>query len=153
MRVGWKTPPDDYYVFDRHCKECGAELKHKRGKFCRGGECAETYFIRFDWTRLRPFVLKRDENKCVLCGREGTQFARGATSDRPALEVDHIIPISDGGDQFDPDNCRTLCQPCHKRVTADWHREKALKRIEGQVWPLRGRTAQLVAGQTAMDFK
>lgn len=35
---------------------------------------------------------------------------------RDLWEADHVIPLSRGGDH-EPDNLRTLCQPCHKALT------------------------------------
>ena len=54
--------------------------------------------------RLRQFILERDNFKCVLCGRD--------VSDGIKLEVDHIIPWSDGG-KTTYDNGRTLCKECN----------------------------------------
>ncbi len=39
------------------------------------------------------------------------------------LHVDHIIPISQGGDTFGFDNCQGLCEPCHWKKTADERRK------------------------------
>lgn len=33
-------------------------------------------------------------------------------------EMDHIVPVSEGGGECGLDNLRTLCIPCHKEVTA-----------------------------------
>ena len=35
----------------------------------------------------------------------------------PAVEVDHIQRIADGGDWFDPANLQSLCHSCHSRKT------------------------------------
>jgi len=36
--------------------------------------------------------------------------------ERPAAEVDHIVPLADGGTN-DDDNLRSLCRPCHAART------------------------------------
>ena len=51
-------------------------------------------------------AVKLRDGSCVLCG------SRAA-----ALEVDHIIPICDGGAVLDRSNCRALCHDCHIMVT------------------------------------
>jgi 5-methylcytosine-specific restriction endonuclease McrA len=55
----------------------------------------------------RTACLKRDNYKCVVCGRG-----------RPArLQVDHIIAWSVNVElRFEVDNGQTLCIPCHKRT-------------------------------------
>lgn len=50
-------------------------------------------------------ILKRDNFKCVICGR--TPKKDGIT-----LHVDHIIPVSKGG-KTEPENLRTLCSICN----------------------------------------
>ena len=43
------------------------------------------------------------------------------------LHVDHIKPRAEGGDNRQ-ENLRTLCHPCHKQITAEWKRRKAMER-------------------------
>lgn len=43
-------------------------------------------------------------------------------------DADHIIPVIEGGGQCGLENYRTLCVPCHKKVTKDLARRLALKR-------------------------
>jgi 5-methylcytosine-specific restriction endonuclease McrA len=33
--------------------------------------------------------------------------------------MDHIVPVVEGGGACGLENLRTLCKPCHKRVTAE----------------------------------
>ena len=53
---------------------------------------------------LRYKVIKRDECKCVVCGR--------GVEDGVKLHVDHTYPISKGG-KTTIDNLRTLCDECN----------------------------------------
>ena len=58
------------------------------------------------WRKVRVIILDRDGWKCVQCGR------------RAGLCVDHIIPISEGGDMYSESNLQTLCAfPCHNNKT------------------------------------
>lgn len=43
-------------------------------------------------------------------------------------EADHIVPVVEGGGECDLDNYRTLCLPCHKTVTRELRRRRALER-------------------------
>jgi hypothetical protein len=52
--------------------------------------------------KLRALVLVRDGGRCLRCGS-----AR-------KLEVDHIVPLSRGGDSEDF-NLQTLCRRCNRR--------------------------------------
>lgn len=53
-------------------------------------------------------VLAR-EPLCAECKQGGMVVA--------ASEVDHIIPLADGGTN-DPENLQALCKACHSRKTA-----------------------------------
>lgn len=54
------------------------------------------------WPALRRRIIARDGETCTVCGEW-----------RTALEVDHIVPLKDGGTDADS-NLRTLCHSCHK---------------------------------------
>ena len=45
-------------------------------------------------------------------------------------EMDHIVPVIEGGDEIDDvlSNLRTLCIPCHKRATKDLAGRRARER-------------------------
>lgn len=55
---------------------------------------------------LRYQVLRRDNFKCVLCGRSP------ATDQKIVLHVDHVIAFARGG-KTRLDNVRSLCQDCN----------------------------------------
>ena len=55
----------------------------------------------------RERILERDGHVCVICGRGPDR------ENRIWLEVDHIIPLADGGGN-DDNNLRTLCNECHR---------------------------------------
>ena len=53
---------------------------------------------------IRFKVMKRDNYRCQLCGALASE---GAT-----LEIDHIVPISKGGNN-DEENLQVLCRDCN----------------------------------------
>ena len=60
---------------------------------------------------LREEVFKRDGYKCCVCGKTEKDGVR--------LEIDHIIPVSKGG-QSTISNLQTLCSSCNaKKNTMD----------------------------------
>lgn len=52
---------------------------------------------------VRIEIFERDGYLCLDCG----------TDER--LEIDHIIPVSKGGDPVDPSNLQTLCRSCNAK--------------------------------------
>jgi 5-methylcytosine-specific restriction enzyme A len=57
---------------------------------------------------LRVQVLARDRYRCLMCGRDQNEVA---------LEVDHVVPVADGGTD-ELTNLATLCRPCNNGKSA-----------------------------------
>ena len=53
------------------------------------------------WALIRRLVLERDGWRCRSCGKAGR------------LEIDHVLPVSEGGERYDLRNLQALCRPCH----------------------------------------
>ncbi len=124
MRQRTKRPPPEYYDNDdKTCRWCGTELVGRQTRFCKP-ECEVEYWSRRNWTMLKRYVHKRDNWTCALCGDRHS-------GGQGLIHADHIVPIADGGDEFDPENVRTLCVDCHKAVTKEWRQKKAMKTTEG----------------------
>lgn len=75
------------------------------------------------WRRLRNMVFKRDNNKCVNCGREREHdYLLRPDLHRQkfttfSLHCHHIISVIENPDlAYDIDNCITLCEDCHKEI-------------------------------------
>jgi 5-methylcytosine-specific restriction protein A len=76
------------------------------------------------WRRLREVVLDA-EPLCRECAKRGR-----AT---PAKEVDHILPLRDGGTN-DRENLQPLCCECHDDKTVrDVRTRRARRRDQGRV--------------------
>lgn len=133
MRKIWQGSPPGYHdATDRTCRECKEPLPNRRTtRFCSKA-CGEAFWSRRDWKRLRILVFVRDHYTCVRCGfvsicpYQVWHQGKGHRHDCPGtgLQGDHIIPIADGGNEFDIDNVRTLCVDCHKIITAEWHAKR-----------------------------
>jgi len=117
---------------------CGVEVAPPRRTF-NSDECVERYKIRNDPGYVRNLVEQRDHGVCALCGLD-TEALRRQIDYRPEAyrellvakgfrataycsgdfwAADHIIPVAEGGGGCGLDGYRTLCTPCHKRVTAE----------------------------------
>lgn len=55
---------------------------------------------------LRQMIKERDNYTCQLCNKY--------MPDEVGLEIDHIIPVSEGGKTV-PDNLQVLCSKCNRR--------------------------------------
>jgi 5-methylcytosine-specific restriction endonuclease McrA len=69
--------------------------------------------IRLDWAN---FALS-----CWLATGRGRSIRLGHTGSH-LWEMDHILPVAEGGGACGLDNLRTLCRPCHRRATGELRR-------------------------------
>lgn len=124
------------------CRWCLGSVYPPRRTFC-SKDCVHEYRIRTSGSYMRECAYLRDKGICALCGIDCKWIAREAlkldgkervqfladyniTSKRKIwrrkyggglFDVDHIIPVRDGGGQSGMENLRTLCIECHKDVT------------------------------------
>jgi len=68
------------------------------------------------WRRLRKIQLGRYP-MCQLCMAQGKAV--------PAVIVDHIIEIKDGGAALDLDNLQSACRQCHNTKTASVRKNRS----------------------------
>ena len=125
MRQGFRRIP--LKEQDGSCWNCQKPLIGRQKRYC-SRDCERAYWANFNWGTLRQWAFRRDNWTCQICRDRNEHNLR-----RPHLEADHIIPIADGGDEWDKTNIRTLCEPCHKRITAEWHHRKAEIRSDGHM--------------------
>ena len=118
------------------CRRCLGECTGKRRTFCSAA-CVEWWRIRRSPAYLRRLVRLRDKGICRSCyvntyeiRREANRFvgaaraaylrAVGFPANRSTYwDMDHVLPIAEGGDPFSLDNLQSLCVRCHKRKTAE----------------------------------
>lgn len=61
---------------------------------------------------VRNYVILRANGHCQLCGLEAPF---NLPDGQPYLEVHHVIPFRDGGDDS-PNNLVALCPNCHRKI-------------------------------------
>jgi 5-methylcytosine-specific restriction endonuclease McrA len=68
------------------------------------------YLNRHDWQRTRQAVLKRDGNRCVICGTSGSR--------NNPLQADHLSYAAyNTTGQTSLEDLQRLCRNCHQRIT------------------------------------
>ena len=82
---------------------------------------SEKLYTSGPWRRVRLYVLERDGGLCQI---------RDAGCLVVATQVDHIVPLGDGGDALDPDNLRASCGPCNSGRA---HRKRR-RRVPSREW-------------------
>jgi len=88
----------------RLCRVCGKTLSGRRTSFC-GRECLRDFFMGTDWKRVRRVVYERDGGICMICGSRIRRHQK--------FHVDHIVPLSKGGAEFDLTNLQLACPQCN----------------------------------------
>jgi 5-methylcytosine-specific restriction endonuclease McrA len=90
------------------CRMCGTPLTGRRRSFC-GPRCVRDFFMQTDWGRVREVVYVRDGGRCMKCGKKVR---------KDDYHVDHIHPISKGGDHWDLFNLECSCPTCNLKKGA-----------------------------------
>ena len=73
---------------------------------------------------LRMAIIERDGGVCQECGVEVKVYKDDRYDSDPRLaEIDHIIPVADGGTN-DPQNLRLLCLACNRKKVGEYARRR-----------------------------
>lgn len=126
------------------CRQCGMECPTTRNTFC-SPECVHEWRLTTDPGYQRKHVFARDRGVCWSCGLDTEELKRayhlilrsfsvlswderrgvnsrvlalGFIPGRSFWEMDHVVPVVEGGGGCGLSNLRTLCQSCHRRETA-----------------------------------
>jgi 5-methylcytosine-specific restriction protein A len=124
---------------ERLCYNCLGPLPPHR-RFNCSKECSKAWRVRTSHAYMRYLVFQRDHGVCALCSADTValqkEYSRLPNStershfrDQHGIPVgrsssdwwdaDHIVPVIEGGGECDLANFRTLCLPCHKKVTRE----------------------------------
>jgi len=90
---------------DKHRREV---FKSQRERMTVDKAEHDRFYHRVAWKKVRAVQLQL-EPLCRMC--------RTTSKLTPATVVDHIIERSKGGADYDMDNLRSVCAPCHNRIT------------------------------------
>lgn len=87
------------------CRFCGIEMQNKKRTFC-SPRCLRDFFMQTDWQRVRMVIWERDGGVCMKCN---TKLSK------KNFHVDHIVPVSKGGAEWDLNNLELSCPQCNLR--------------------------------------
>jgi 5-methylcytosine-specific restriction protein A len=153
------------------CRNCGTEIPQGRRRTFCSDACVDDWSVRNSPTMMRRRVFQRDKGVCALCGIDTAVLGKVLQAEwrrvKLALtprqrqeraefrrryrwffrrssywDADHIVPVCEGGGECTLENIRTLCVPCHQRVTKDQARRRASRRRQEQRGHL-GRPSEL----------
>jgi len=124
-REAYKNNSAKKEIAPRKCKHCGVlfipEYGDKRRQYCSqtcmklAGKKNRDYRERMNGGSAvmvsRLIIFERDGWTCQICGANTPKELTGTTEDN-APELDHIIPLSKGGDHH-PDNVQCCCRVCN----------------------------------------
>lgn len=97
----------------RYCEEHEKVMNDRYNKYERPYDSSVRYGS--EWRKIRNRYIKAHPlcEECLANGRM-----------TPATEVHHILPVNHGGSN-DETNLKSLCKPCHSKITAKmgdrWH--------------------------------
>ena len=112
------------------CRGCGGDVPKGRqtwcSRICYDTHCPQQVILK---------VKQRDLGICQLCAAQTLGAPNGhlrrilkmdwldIRRTLPKAHFDHVVPFSEGGPTT-LENLRTLCIPCHKERTKQWHKER-----------------------------
>lgn len=140
------------------CTWCGDRLPQRRHKWC-SDECVKRFKERCDPQYGAGVVIERAKGICESCGRDTVAAKRDGlaawrkhcdanpTNWRPAevqkiifeqygfgrghwSEVDHVLPVCEGGGLCGPQGLRFLCGQCHLKATNELHSRLSGARVK-----------------------
>ncbi len=141
---------------ERICYNCSGPLPKGRPYNC-SPKCSEEWRCKTSPSHMRFLLHLRDHGICALCGLDTDDLKRQYDAIRRTVngfhwndteamsafrqkhgiphgrsssdwwDADHIVPVAEGGGECDLSNLRTLCIPCHRKVTKEFHARRALK--------------------------
>ena len=72
------------------------------------------------WKGWRAW-FRANEPYCRLCAARGV--------DETAHDLDHIVPLDEGGAEFEMENLQPLCRQCHYEKTAAENRRRKFRQF------------------------
>lgn len=133
------------------CRQCGTEVTPPRRTFCSKA-CVDLWMIRTG-SRVVIHVRRRDRGICAICRLDCEALRRElkalrVSRGKQAIEafklkhgiprhrhgrlwdIDHIVPVAEGGGAAGLSNLRTVCLKCHRQLTTELMARLRQKKLE-----------------------
>jgi 5-methylcytosine-specific restriction protein A len=156
------------------CRYCDKEVFPPKRTFCSKA-CVHEWRLRTSSSYVRRCLLLRDRGICGICsidtvklkktgkqilkeyGREAYwKFAKSFNMPperKSWFDADHVVPVAEGGGECGLEGYRTLCPPCHKRVTKQLQNRLAkAKKIRQEKKTIRLPASSLIPEQEDQDY-
>jgi hypothetical protein len=97
------------------CKVCNSKRARRRtkelyGSFAKDRDRAKKYGVKYEYFQTKEIFI-RDKWRCQSCGID-TPFSLKGTNADNAPELDHIVPMANGGSHVRT-NAQCLCRGCN----------------------------------------
>ncbi len=148
----WASPTPLGPNGERLCRNCHGPMPEDKRKHNCSPKCVEEWRFKTSPQIMRHRVFDRDQGICAECGHDTLKEWMEKYSitkihaPRGEWQADHIIPVIEGGGECGLENYRTLCIPCHQKVTKELAGRLAAKKAAEKLAPL---TRPLVFGDAA----
>lgn len=131
------------------CTWCDKPVPRGCRVYCSAA-CSDEVYIRCHPGTARHHVRYRDKAVCGICGLDTKTLLRWKNRDKSPAEykemlrkfgyedspwarssrwdMDHVVPVIEGGGMCSLEGLRTLCAPCHKRKTKELASRRAQQR-------------------------
>lgn len=106
--------------------------KYKRNIDRKEAQKRDASERRYVTARMKEYILERDNYTCQICGISKqylNSYAEGL-GDFLLLEVDHVIPVKQGGSGADEDNLQVLCWRCNRKKSGTKTNEDVAELID-----------------------
>ncbi|MCU4753449.1 HNH endonuclease [Halobacteria archaeon AArc-curdl1] len=123
-----------------HCSVCKQEITAPRKRRYCSDHCRQVAYATqkfFLWQKVRQQILERDNWTCQACGVSKQDLINEHREKHPdkveafgvpdfdsKFHVDHIKPVSKGGQMFDFENLEVKCQDCNLEKSDKYTGEK-----------------------------
>ena len=121
-----------FYLLIKYLFTRGSYNRARRKEEEKERKKRETAKRRYITPKLKAYILERDNYTCQICGvsKGFLDSLFPHLGDYLLLEIDHIVPVANGGMGNDENNLQTLCWRCNRKKGSSKTNEQVKKSID-----------------------